>query len=339
MAAVVKIRNAVPDSGISWPLHQFRILRHVLYQGYADVAFHYPRISLPVRFVHIHLYCIMSVACVSIREMSRKMGVAYTTAYRMSRRIMYRLADFQVGMALEGSCEVDELHAHAGMKGRRYHDKILESRSLPSRRGLKHRRGRGGFGKDFPTAMCYHQRGGSAICDVPQPFSSIAALVQEIVSKGSGICTDELGAYDSLDSRRYRYESVCHKAKEYARGDVHVNNCECRAGLLRYWQSTGARTSSIWNPTPRRTGSCTTAGIRAIFPSSAACCPQSVPEHDSIGERSAIPPFEPVPVACNPSVPGYRYLRDANFGRSVGRKAKLESRTKVEPDGAYTTGR
>ena len=171
----------------------------------------------------------------SIREISKKLGLAYTTTYRMARCIMERLSDVQAGMALEGVCEVDELYVHAGMKGRGYHEEILESGRMPSRRGLKHGRGRGGFKKDFPMAMCYHQRGGSTVYEVPQEFWSILGLVMNVIAKGSRVYTDEFNAYDSLAAMGYRHESVCHKDREYARGDVHVNNCECRAGLLRYW--------------------------------------------------------------------------------------------------------
>ena len=133
-------------------------------------------------------------------------------------------------MALEGVCEVDELYVHAGMKGRGYHEEILESGRMPSRRGLKHGRGRGGFTKDFPMVMCYHQRGGSTVYGVPQEFRSILGLVMNVIAKGSRVYTDEFNAYDSLAAMGYRHESVCHKDREYARGDVHVNNCECRAG-------------------------------------------------------------------------------------------------------------
>ena len=196
-------------------------------------VFHYSRVPFSGWFLHICLYCMVPVACVSIREISKKLGLAYVTAYRMARCIMGRLSDVQAGTALEDIFEVDGLYTHAGMKGRGHHDRILASGRRPSRRGLKHGRGRGGFNRDFPMAMCYHQRGGNTVYGVPQTFSSIADLVNAI-SRGSTTYTDELSAYDSLDGRGYRHESVCHKDKEYARGGVHVNNCECRAGLLRY---------------------------------------------------------------------------------------------------------
>jgi transposase-like protein len=35
----------------------------------------------------------------------------------------------------------------------------------------------------------------------------------------------------------YRHEYVNHLMGEYARGDVHINNCENRASILRPWLS------------------------------------------------------------------------------------------------------
>jgi transposase-like protein len=31
------------------------------------------------------------------------------------------------------------------------------------------------------------------------------------------------------------HKQVCHSQKEYTRGDVHVNNCECRSNLYQLW--------------------------------------------------------------------------------------------------------
>jgi transposase len=35
----------------------------------------------------------------------------------------------------------------------------------------------------------------------------------------------------------YRHDYVNHSLREYARGEVHINNCENRASLLRPWLS------------------------------------------------------------------------------------------------------
>ena len=43
-------------------------------------------------------------------------------------------------------------------------------------------------------------------------------------------------AYDhQLDEHGFVHECVSHSGKEYARGGVHVNNCECRSNLCQLW--------------------------------------------------------------------------------------------------------
>ena len=46
------------------------------------------------------------------------------------------------------------------------------------------------------------------------------------VEKGSTISTDEWYAYKGLSKKGYTHKTVEHGAKEYARGDIHVNNLE-----------------------------------------------------------------------------------------------------------------
>ena len=62
----------------------------------------------------------------------------------------------------------------------------------------------------------------------------IPSLVCRNASYGSTVYTDEYVAYSSLKEHRFLHESVCHSSKEYARGDVHVNNCEC-SSLFQLW--------------------------------------------------------------------------------------------------------
>ena len=53
-----------------------------------------------------------------------------------------------LGIYTRKAIEVDELYIKAGMKGRSYHDKILNDiRRPPSKRGLKPWRGRGTLDK------------------------------------------------------------------------------------------------------------------------------------------------------------------------------------------------
>ena len=49
------------------------------------------------------------------------------------------------------------------------------------------------------------------------------------------VYTDEYTIYDSLKDhgKVKKHEFVNHSAKEYSRGEIHVNNCENRHSLLR----------------------------------------------------------------------------------------------------------
>ena len=161
----------------------------------------------------------------------------YKTSYYMTRKIMHKLSDLQKALMINGDCKADELYVHAGMKGRSYHDKITESGRLPRRRAIKPPPGRGRFSRDFPMVMCYHQRGGNTILEVPQNYPSVAELVCGAISRGSRVNTDEYNVYDSLATSGFEHHCINHGLKEYARGDTHTNNCECRTSLLRLWLS------------------------------------------------------------------------------------------------------
>ncbi len=129
-----------------------------------------------------------------------------------------------------------ELYVRAGMKGRSYHELIIMHR-MPRHRGIRPWRGRGSFEKDTPMVMCYHQRNGCTVFDVPVHYDSISGLVCRTVSYGSRVYTDDYAAYSPLKEHGFMHESVCHSGREYARDDIHVNNCECITNLFKLWLS------------------------------------------------------------------------------------------------------
>ena len=49
------------------------------------------------------------------------------------------------------------------------------------------------------------------------------------------VYTDEFLAYENLKKYGFIHKQVCHSQKEYARGDVHVNNCKCISNLYQLW--------------------------------------------------------------------------------------------------------
>ena len=49
------------------------------------------------------------------------------------------------------------------------------------------------------------------------------------------VYTDEFLAYENLKKYGFIHKQICHSQKEYTRGDVHVNDCECRSNLYQLW--------------------------------------------------------------------------------------------------------
>jgi transposase-like protein len=66
----------------------------------------------------------------------------------------------------------------------------------------------------------------------------LARIASKHIEAGSKIYTDNFPSYSILQSMGYRHDYVNHSIEEYARGDVHINNCENRASILRLAIST-----------------------------------------------------------------------------------------------------
>jgi transposase-like protein len=207
---------------------------HHTFNDKTGTVFHYSHLSLSEWFLAIYLFCIPWLG-VSINSISCQMSIPYRQCYHMIRAVMERIASVE-NVKLDGEVEVDELYVKAGMKGRGYHELIIKNR-IPRRRGIKPWRGRGAFEKDTPMVMCYHERDGSTAFDVPVHYDSISGLVCMTVGYGSTVYTDDYVAYSSLKEHGFVHGSVCHSGKEYAKDDVHVNNCECRNNLFKLWLS------------------------------------------------------------------------------------------------------
>jgi len=63
----------------------------------------------------------------------------------------------------------------------------------------------------------------------------ISRITSRYVERGSRIYMDGFPSYRILQSLGFSHEWVNHSEDEYTRRDVHVNNCENRASLLRPW--------------------------------------------------------------------------------------------------------
>ena len=94
-------------------------------------------------------YIVSPVSGISVREISKKMGVQYKTCHYMTRKVMQKITDSEKDKMLSGNCEVDELYMRSGLKGKNYHNIIISSERLPRRRAVKPPPGRGKFDRDF----------------------------------------------------------------------------------------------------------------------------------------------------------------------------------------------
>jgi transposase-like protein len=72
----------------------------------------------------------------------------------------------------------------------------------------------------------------------PGKRGPIIQTILKKVKQATMVYTDDYEAYArSLPMRGYGHEFVNHSGGEYARGDVHVNNCECASNLYQMWMS------------------------------------------------------------------------------------------------------
>jgi transposase-like protein len=140
---------------------------------------------------------------ISAKQLQRELGVTYKTAWRMFKQIR-KLMDESIN-PLTGRVEVDETYI-----------------------GGKHpgRRGRGASGKT--VVMGLTERQGNAIAKVVPDVKTrtLLPMIWKNVSMNSTIFTDELPSYNHVAKLGYAHEVVQHAAKQYVRGNAHVNTIE-----------------------------------------------------------------------------------------------------------------
>ena len=152
---------------------------------------------------------------VPAKELQRQLGVTYKTAWRMGHEIRKYMGDVDGTPPMDGHVEVDETY----VGGRR-----------PKIKGFT---GRGAKGKTVVFGIL--ERGGDLYTEVV-PSAAGKSLIPPIVKhvpRGTRISSDEWAPYRVLPSLGYKHDTVEHRAKEYARGDVHVNTLEGFWSMLK----------------------------------------------------------------------------------------------------------
>lgn len=190
-----------------------RVKRHPAYEcawcGFeifpmAGTMFHRSHTPLQKWFYALYLFT-TSRHGVPAKELQRQLGVSYPTALRMAHEIRKYMGEVDGEPPLTGHVEVDETYVGGKRPGKR---------------------GRGAGGKSVVFGIM--ERGGELFTKVV-PDAKRKTLFAEIarqVPEGTRISSDEFVVYHTLSSLGYDHDTVDHGAKEWARGDTHVNSLE-----------------------------------------------------------------------------------------------------------------
>ena len=133
---------------------------------------------------------------------------------------------------VSGDVEVDEVYVNVGLKGRGNHGRIILLGRGPRCRGL--RAGRGGWGKDVIPVFTIIGRNGHEVYIPSRDVrgETVARIASRHIEADQGYtltASHHTAYYKAWDTG----EAVNHSLGEYARGNVHINNCENRASILR----------------------------------------------------------------------------------------------------------
>jgi transposase-like protein len=197
--------------------------------------FEYSRISLNEGLFITYLSGCLNVP---LLRASIDVGRSYGSVYRSFRSMMYSVGRYvRSYWRVSGVVEVDEVYVNAGLKGRGNRGRIMLLGRGPRCRGL--RAGRGKWDKDVIPVFTIIGREGHEVYIPSRDVSgeTVARIASRHIEAGSRIYTDNFPSYSILQGMGYRHEYVNHSLREYARGEVHINNCENRASILRPWLS------------------------------------------------------------------------------------------------------
>ena len=139
----------------------------------------------------------------SAKELQRRTGVTYKTAWRMFKQIR-TLLDENPGI-FSNEVEVDETYIGGVRPGKR---------------------GRGAAGKTAVIGIA--QRHGKVVSKVVTNTRrhTVMPLIEKNVSQKAVIYTDEYPVYDGIDKLGYRHEEVNHSEGQYVNGNASTNTIE-----------------------------------------------------------------------------------------------------------------
>ncbi len=172
----------------------------------AGTIFHKSATSLRLWFYA--MYLMASTRCgISAKQIQRETGVTYKTAWRMFRQIRSLLSE--TDMQLEGEAvEMDETY----MGGKR--------------KGVRGRPPAGDGKKTCVVGVVERKGRVVALAANDATRETLHGIAREYVLPESVVFTDELSAYDGLESHGYTHQRINHSAGVYVLGDVHTQTID-----------------------------------------------------------------------------------------------------------------
>src|SRR5947209_7926738 len=187
----------------------------------SGTIFHDTHLPLTKWFAAIYLVC-ESRKGISANQLKRTLHVAYKTAWYLCHRIRAAVADADTSL-LSGIVECDE--TYIGGKAKNMHKKDREKK-FQGRRGAVEK----------ALVLGAIQRGGGVRLKVEKSADRRtlhnfikAALADDTKS----IMTDEWPAYNGVEDKNTKHETVNHHLGEYVRGECHTNSVESVWSLFK----------------------------------------------------------------------------------------------------------
>ena len=155
---------------------------------------------------------------VSAMQLSKELGVQYRTAWHMGHRIREACnegGDFMLGKVVE----MDATY--------------IGGREANKHESKKTHAGRGAVGKQAVMGMRERQGKVKATLVAGEDKETVKQAVQQHVTPGAIIVTDEHRAYHVIKSQPFSHEVVNHSAKEFVNGMAHTNGIESVWAILK----------------------------------------------------------------------------------------------------------
>lgn len=141
---------------------------------------------------------------VAAKEVQRQIQCTYKTAWRICKQIRRLFAEH--GVTLSNIVEGDETYVGG--------------------KGGNNKRGRGAENKTPVVGLLQRKGNVVAKVTVDTKRKRVMPIIREHVVLGTKMMTDEYLPYAALKEEGYTHETINHGAKEYVRGEVHVNSLE-----------------------------------------------------------------------------------------------------------------